>query len=160
MPSVPELREKLWNALKSDLTVMLGVEASKSTVLRPMTAQFKPSGHKIWFFTSKDAMISKELKKSSNSIFTFVSRKHDVFATVHGTLEIDTDKATLDMLWNRYVAAWFEKGKEDPKLLLLRMEPKDAEIWLDDSSFFAGIRMMIGLDPKEEYKDNSAKVKL
>ena len=55
-------------------------------------------------------------------------------ATVHGRLSIDNDRATIDKLWNRYVAAWFEGGKDDPKLALLRLDAERAEIWVDASS--------------------------
>jgi general stress protein 26 len=51
-----------------------------------------------------------------------VSKDHDLFASLHGELAIDDDRATIDQLWNRYVAAWFEGGKNDPKLRLLRPE--------------------------------------
>jgi general stress protein 26 len=63
-------------------------------------------------------------------------------------------------LWNRYVAAWYEGGKTDPKLALLRLDPEKAEIWLDASSIVAGIKMLLGVDPKQDYKDKVATVSL
>ena len=66
----------------------------------------------------------------------------------------------IDRLWNRFVAAWFDKGKDDPKLALLRFDTEQAEIWLDGSSVVAGIKMLLGFDPKEDYKDHVAKVAL
>ena len=36
--------------------------------------------------------------------------------------------------------AWYEGGKTDPKLALLRLDPEKAEIWLDASSIIAGIK--------------------
>jgi len=38
------------------------------------------------------------------------------------------------MVSTRYVAAWYEGGKDHPKLALLHLDPKRAEIWLDASS--------------------------
>ena len=49
-------------------------------------------------------------------------------------------------------------GKDDPKLALLRLDPENAEIWLDASSVVAGIKLLFGADPKEDYRDNVAKV--
>ena len=79
---------------------------------------------------------------------------------MHGNLRVDTDRAVIDRLWNRYVAAWYEHGKDDPKLALLRLDAERAEIWLDASSMIAGIKMLLGADPKQDYKDNVAKVRL
>ncbi len=79
---------------------------------------------------------------------------------MHGGLTLDNNPATIDRLWNRYVAAWFEGGKSDPKLALLRLDAERAEIWLDASSVLAGIKMLLGVDPKSDYKDKVAEVSL
>jgi hypothetical protein len=80
--------------------------------------------------------------------------------TLHGRLSVDNDRAAIDRLWNRYVAAWYESGKDDPKLALLRLDAERAEIWLDEYSLVAGVKMILGIDPKEDYRDKVAEVKL
>jgi len=89
-----------------------------------------------------------------------VSKGHDLFATVHGTLSVDTDRAFIDRLWNPFVAAWYPGGKDDAKLRLLRLDAESAEIWLNESSIFAGLKMLFGQDPKQDYKDKVAQVSL
>ncbi len=156
-----ELEAKFWKALKSDMTIMLGLEDSKDAALRPMTAQLEgDKGGPVWVITAKDTELVKGLRGGSKAIATFTSKSHDIFATVHGKLTLDNDRAMIDKLWNRFVAAWFDKGKDDPKLALLRFDTEQAEIWLDGSSIVAGIKMLLGFDPKEEYKDHVAKVAL
>ena len=93
-------------------------------------------------------MLVRQAGKGSRAIATFASKGHDLFATLHGRLTVDTDRAVVDRLWNRYVAAWYEGGRDDPKLALLRMDPESAQIWLDGSSLVAGIKIMLGFDPK------------
>lgn len=160
MPTPAELKSKFWASLKSDMTMMIGLDNSK-VIPRPMTAQTETDGNgPIWFFTAKDTELAQGLTGSSKATATFMSKGHDLFATVQGTLSLDNDRATIDRLWNRFVAAWFEGGKEDPRLALLRFDPHEAEIWLDGSSVMAGIKMLLGFDPKDEYKDNVAKVEL
>ena len=39
MPTPNELEAKLWKALRSDMTVMLGLERSNDNLIRPMTVQ-------------------------------------------------------------------------------------------------------------------------
>lgn len=70
------------------------------------------------------------------------------------------DREVIDRLWNPYVAAWYEGGKDDPKLVLLRLDAERAQIWENATSLFAGIKLLFGGDPKEEYKEKVAKVKL
>ena len=162
MPTPQELEAKFWKALKSDMTMMLGLDGMEDGHARPMTAQVEGERGPLWFFTAKDSAIVQRLGSGSNrAIATFTSKGHDLFAAVHGNLRVDNDRAVIDRLWNRYVAAWYEHGKDDPKLALLRLDAERAEIWLDASSVVAGIKMLLGAgDPKEDYKDNVAKVRL
>lgn len=161
MPTPAELEAKFWNALKSDMTLMLGLDGVKEAHPRPMTAQIEgEKGGPIWFFTAKDTELVQHIGRGGDAIATFASKGHDLFATVHGKLSLDNDRAAIDRLWNRFVAAWFEEGKDDPKLALLRFDAARAEIWLDGSSLVAGIKMLLGFDPKQDYKDNVAEVKL
>ncbi|MBA3897337.1 MAG: pyridoxamine 5'-phosphate oxidase family protein [Sphingomonadaceae bacterium] len=161
MANEQEIKAKFWKALKSDRTVMLGLDGVDDGHARPMTAQIEgDEGGPVWFFTSKENAIARELGSGSRAIATFASKGHDLFATIHGSLSVTTDRATIDRLWNRYVAAWFEGGKDDPKLALLRFDAERAEIWIDASSIVAGIKMLLGSDPKEDYKDKVAEVAL
>jgi len=158
MPTPNELRESFWKSLKSDMTMMIGLDGVEDGHARPMTAQVEGDEGPIWFFTSKDNLLVQKTASGGRAIATFTSKGHDLFATVHGRLSVDTNRAVVDRLWNPYVAAWYEGGKQDPKLALLRLDPETAEIWLDASSLLAGIKMLFGADPKAEYKDKVARV--
>ena len=160
MPTKRDIESRFWKALKSDMTMMLGHVDVENSHLRPLTAQLGGRKSSIWFFTAKDNAIVQHLGRSNRAIATFTAKGHDLFATVHGTVSLDNDAATIDRLWNRFVAAWYEGGKTDPNLALLRLDAERAEIWQDASSLVAGIKMLLGADPKKDYRDQVAKVTL
>ena len=161
MTKPTELEEKFWKALKSDMTMMLGIAGADEAHTRPMTAQLEgDEGGPIWFFTAKDTDLVQQLSGNDRAIATFASKGHDLFAAVHGSLRVDTNRDVVDRLWNRFVAAWYEGGKDDPKLALLRLDPDRGQVWADASSLVAGVKMLLGFDPKEDYKDKVAKVDL
>jgi general stress protein 26 len=160
MPTAQELEARFWKALKSDMTMMIGLDGVEDGHARPMTAQLEGNRGPIWFFTAKDNSIVQRLGVNDRAIATFASKGHDLFATLHGRLSIDNDGEIIDRLWNRWIAAWYEGGKTDPNLALLRLDPDRAEIWLDASSVMAGIKIMLGADPKRDYKENVAEVRL
>ncbi len=160
MPSEAEIEEKFWKALRSDRTVMLGLDGVESAHPRPMTAEFDNDRSPIWFFTSIESELVRALGDQAPGVATFAAKDHDLFATMHGTLSRDTDPEIIDRFWNRFVAAWFPGGKDDPKLVLLRFEADGAEIWLDELSLLAGVKLLLGADPKDEYKDKVAEVSL
>jgi general stress protein 26 len=158
MPDQQEIERKFWKALRSDMTVMLGTRGAGP---RPMTAQVeKEDRGPIWFFTATDASLTREVASESEAYFSFADKGHDVWAAVKGRLTRSQDRATVDRLWNPFIAAWYEGGKDDPKLVLLRFDPEDAQIWLDGSSLLAGLKLLFGADPKEDYKDSKASVSL
>ena len=155
-----EITAKFWAALRKDMTVMLGLD--RETDQRPMTAQLegKEDRGPVWFFGSRDTDLASQLATPTDAQFSFVSKGHDVWATVTGTLAIDNDRTKIDALWNPYAAAWYEDGKDDPNLALMRFDASHAKIWLDGSSLIAGVLAIFGRDPKEDYKDNIAEVTL
>lgn len=162
MSNEQELVEKFWKALKSDMTVLLALPDADEGHSRPMTAQLddQRDDSPIYFFASKDSDWVSLLANHSRAMLHFASKDHDVFASVHGELSIDQDRAMIDRLWNPFVAAWYEGGKDDPKLLLLRLDPEQAQIWLNENSLFAGVKVLLGRDPKRDYRDKVAQVRL
>jgi len=163
MPSQKEITEKFWKSLRSDRTLMLGVDGAENGHFRPMTALLEhETGGPIWIFTSQDGAVVKALRNmQKRAMASYSAKGHDLFATLHGKIQLDMDRAMIDKLWNPFIAAWFEGGKDDPKLALLRFDAERGEIWLNENSLWAGVKMMLGAgDPKEDYKDKVAKVRL
>ncbi|MDQ8697492.1 pyridoxamine 5'-phosphate oxidase family protein [Hyphomicrobium sp. LHD-15] len=160
MPTPEELEQKFWTSITSDMTVMIGLDGVEEGHMRPMTALVEEGRPPIWFFTSRDTAIASVLTTSKRATASFTSKDHDLFATLHGSLVVDNDRAVIDRLWSPFVAAWFEGGKDDPKLVLLRFDAERAHIWENATSFFAGIRLLLGADPKKEYRDKVAEVSL
>jgi general stress protein 26 len=158
MPTPAELEAKLWKTLKSDMTVMLGLSNSERGHTRPMTAQIEGEHGPIWFFASRDTEIVKALSQGKPAAFSLVSKGHDLFASVEGKLSVDMDREVIARLWNGFIAAWFEQGEDDPNLALLRFDPEHAEIWENANNLLASIKILFGVDPKQDYKDNVAEV--
>ncbi|MEP6906362.1 MAG: pyridoxamine 5'-phosphate oxidase family protein [Pseudoxanthomonas sp.] len=159
MSNPQELEQKFWKALKSDRTLMLGLDGVEDGHSRPMTAQAEDEHGPIWFLTSRDNAMVKQLAEGHRAIAAFSSKDHELFASIKGNLSVDMDRAVIDRLWNPFVAAWYD-GKDDPKLVLLRLDAEHAEIWLNASSLLAGVKMLLGVDPKKDYKDKVAYVDL
>jgi len=160
MATPKQLEEKMWESVKSDRTMMLGLVGVEEGHCKPMSAQFEREGGPIWFFTAKDTELVQALSTRHRAMATFAAKGHDLFATLHGNLVLDNDRAVIDRLWNRFVAAWYEGGKDDPKLALLRFDAERAQIWENENTLVAGVKLLLGADPKKEYRDKVAEVKL
>lgn len=155
-----KLEHKLWKALHSDRTVMLGLDGAENGHVRPMTAMTEDDRSPIWFFTSTDNALVRQLSAPHAAVAAFSSKGHDLFASITGTLTHRNDRAVIDRLWNPFIAAWYEGGKDDPKLALLRFDATHAEVWLNENNLLAGVKMLLGIDPKKSYEDKVGEVKL
>jgi general stress protein 26 len=160
MATEAEITAKFWKALKSDMTVMLGVEGVNHDKTQPMTAQLLDESNYIYFFTTKDNGLVAAMAQNDRAVATFASKGHDLFATIDGRLEMDNDRDKIERLWNPYVAAWYQGGKDDPNLQLIRLDPISAQIWLNENSVFAGFKSLLGQDPKKDYQGKVAEVAL
>lgn len=155
-----ELEQKFWKALKSDRTVMVGVDGIEDGHSRPLTAMIEgDEGGPIWFFIGKPNAVVDHLSQNRRAIAAFSSKGHDLFASVQGALSISHDRTVIDRLWNPSIAAWFE-GKDDPKLVLLRFDPEQAEIWSNENNLLASVKMLLGIHPKRDAQDKVADVSL
>lgn len=159
MHTPQELEVSFWRHLSAHPVLMLGLEHEEGQS-RPMTAQLQGGQGPLWFFSSKDSSLYQSLLRGNRAVAAFVARGHELFATLSGSLVVDEDPQVIDRLWNRYVAAWYEGGKADPTLALLRFDASNLQVWLNDVSVVSGIKLLLGADPKQELAGNEAKIRM
>jgi general stress protein 26 len=51
------------------------------------------------------------------------------YLSLSGHAEIVKDKAKTDELWNVFIKAWFEGGKDDPAITLIKVMPEEGHYW-------------------------------
>ena len=151
-----ELREKFWHAMTQSSVVMLQLDHDPESAA-PMTAQLdKDADSAIWFFTSRN----NRFAAMGPAVATFQSKGHDVFSRFSGVLSEETSRERLDKQWNNFVEAWFPGGKDDPDLLMLRMDLGEASIWVGELGVINTARMMLGMDVTDKIKGGYAEITL
>ena len=151
-----ELKHDFWKALADSPFVFLErKDAPDEAVV--MTAQLdKDADSAIWFFTTKD----HQLAKMGPAIATFAGKGHEMFARFDGTLSEETSRERLEEHWNNIVEAWFPGGKDDPNLLMLRMDLGQAEIWNSDLGVLTTAKMLLGKDVRDEAREEHVETTL
>ncbi|MEE4350933.1 MAG: pyridoxamine 5'-phosphate oxidase family protein [Pacificimonas sp.] len=126
-----DFKKKFWSELEDSPFVMLALSGSDRSHSQPMTAQFDDDYcNDLYFFTSSDNGFVKGLQSgSTDAVVSYSAKGHDFFASIHGRLVIDNDRTKIDKFWSPMVSAWFDGGKDDPKVTLLRMDLGRAEFW-------------------------------
>lgn len=72
----------------------------------------------------------------SQAHFSFQSKGYDIFASAVGPIAAVDDPALVDKLWSAFASIYYEDGKRDPDLLLLRFTPGTFEVWRSTTSGF------------------------
>ena len=95
----------------------------------PMSRQEVDEQGNIWYLFSSDSLTYDNLQNDKRVSILFSQPSDYNFLNVHGTAEIYQDKARIDKYWNKFMEAWFEKGKDDPHIRVLKVNVKDANYW-------------------------------
>ena len=140
-----DIKQQFWKALADSPYVMLGATGEREHHI-PMNAQLdKDANGPFWFFTATD----NRLAAGGPAMAQFAAKGHDLFACISGTLVHENNRAVLDKLWNNSIAAWYPDGKDDPKLVLLRFDLDDAEIWTADPGVKGMFKLATGMTMKD-----------
>ena len=133
MVDLKETREnpkgQFFEQVKEARAGMLGTMGTEGH-MQPMSPRVEPEAGKLWFFLKNDADLFQQIQGGhTKAHFCVVGKNHDYHACARGTLKENKDPAKVDQFWDPIVAAWFEHGKEDPKMTLVEMALEDAEVW-------------------------------
>ena len=140
MSTAAEIRKEMWKKLADSPFVMIGLTGSEEH-REPMTAQLdKDADSEFWFYTKR----GNRLAKGGKAMAQFAAKGHDLFACISGTITEEKDPAIIDRYWSKTVEAWYEGGRNDPELLMLKFNLADAEIWEADTSASGMFKMLTG----------------
>ena len=140
-----DLRDKMWHAMAQSPVIMMSLD-SDLRHSEPMYAQLdEDASGAFWFFTRKD----NRLAAGGKALGSFTAKEHGLFASIRGTLVKETDQSVIDRYWSNGVGAWYDDGKEDESLLVLRFELDEAEIWESDPNIKGIFKLMTGMSVDE-----------
>lgn len=132
-----DAREKVWDMIKDiHIALMVTQDQSGKLFARPMGAQEKDANGQLWFFTEKNSPKVEEISGNPNVLLSYSEPDKQNYVSITGTAQIVTDQAKINELWTEAMTTWFPKGKDDPNIALIRVQPESAEYWDVPSSAF------------------------
>ena len=126
-----DLREKIKD-VKFGMFTTLNPEGKVTS--RPMTSQQLDDAGNVWFFTSDESDFVRHLSMHPQVNVSFADPEDSLYVSIAGHAELTRDRAKIDELWSPLVSAWFDGGKEDPHLALVKVHVDTAEYWDTHSS--------------------------
>jgi len=101
----------------------------------PMTTTETSIGAKeIWFIGDKTSDVVKDIQDNPRVGLSYATQDAKNYVSVSGNAELSDDKDKLDELWSPIASAFFEHGKEDENVQLIKVVPHGVECWISGSS--------------------------
>ncbi|TXD96963.1 general stress protein [Psychrobacter frigidicola] len=128
--------DKIQDVIKDVKFAMMSTVNKKGDVHAwPMTTTETSLGAKeIWFIGDKTSDVVKDLEDNPKVGLSYATQDAKNYVSISGNAELSTDKDKLDELWSPIDNAFFEQGKDDPKVQLIKVVPHGAECWISGSS--------------------------
>ncbi|NMH27596.1 pyridoxamine 5'-phosphate oxidase family protein [Flavobacterium silvaticum] len=96
---------------------------------RPMGVQQVDDSGNLWFISSRTSNKNFEIGQDSRVQLFFSKASDNEYLSVYGDAEIYREKAIIEALWTPIAKAWFEEGKNDPDVTVIKVTPLDAYYW-------------------------------
>ncbi len=106
-----------------------GIKTGLPFSTRPMSEQLVDEDGSIWFLSRKDSGKNAEIADDPFVQLLFQAGKHSGFISIYGLAKIIDDQEKIDELWQPMFKVWFEKGKNDPMITLIKVEPSEGYYW-------------------------------
>ncbi|MES1204993.1 MAG: pyridoxamine 5'-phosphate oxidase family protein [Pseudomonadota bacterium] len=108
---------------------------------RPLSIAENRADGALYFATSLESPKVHELEADPRVNVSMQDKKK--FVSVSGQARISKDRALIDKLWSEGWKVWFPKGKDDPTLCILTVEPSEAAYW--DMTGAVGVRYLFAM---------------
>lgn len=132
-----DTRERFQDIIESFTTGMLVTTVRDTGKLRgrPMRIAHTSEDATLWFACRNDSGKAADIRADEDVAVVFQDSGR--YATISGTANLIHDADRIEELWNESWRIWFPDGKDDPSLVLLKVESRSGEYW--DNS---GLRAM------------------
>jgi general stress protein 26 len=114
-----------------------GIEFAMLTTIRPngrlhscpMAATEAEGDGVLWFFSGNNSEKVEAIKSDPRVNLAYTDSSGQRYVSITGSAEPVRDHVKAKELWTSVYEKWFPKGLEDPNLILLRIQVRDAEYW-------------------------------
>ena len=112
----------------------------------PMSTQKVDDDGTIWFLTGADGKHTLEIQADPRVQILYSNTGDYAYLTIYGHAEIMHDRAKIEELWTPLAKVWFQQGKDDPNLRVLKVSPQDGFYWdIKSSKMISFMKMLTSI---------------
>jgi len=129
-----EKRDRLRELIAEFDTAMLVTHGPEGLRSRPLAIAkngqkngHDPGDDALYFSTAIDSGKVADLQNDAEVNVSMQTKRR--FVSLTGTARVVRDRALIDRLWSEDWKIWFPRGKDDPALSILIVQPREATYW-------------------------------
>lgn len=96
---------------------------------RPMALQGVEDDGALYFFSAESSDKNKEITADPSVQLFFCKEGSSEYLSIYGKATVSRDRTRIDKYWNDFIKVWFQGGKGDPALTVIRIDPEDVRYW-------------------------------
>ena len=98
-------------------------------VSRPMSTQGIDDNGTIWFFSSRNSLKNIQITTENKVYLMYADTGAQHYLSLTAYAQIADDREKIEALWTPLAKAWFEQGKVDPDIKLIKLHPIEGHYW-------------------------------
>ena len=88
-----------------------------------------------WFFSYRDTPKVEEIGADPRVDLAYIATERGTWLSIEGTAEIVEDDRRKRELWQKDLAAWFETGPDDDRVVLIKVRADRVHGWAEGEEF-------------------------
>jgi general stress protein 26 len=142
-PATTDPDKALADLVSPGTTVMLTTADQRGRLdSRPITVA-KVDGTVSSYLIDSTAAWVPALRSTPSVHLTVSDDRHNAYVSVNGLASLSDDQSTIDALWNPAAAAFFDGGREDPNITVLRVDATEGQYWTAPSGRIGSLVSML-----------------
>jgi general stress protein 26 len=121
--------ETFWSLIRGSDVCMMTTRDSNALHARPMIADIDEAMHEFRFITRLSTHKVGALAAHPDVNLAFSDAEAGNFVSISGQAYLTRDRTLIDQLWSSAAEAYFECGRDDSDIAVIRVVPAIAENW-------------------------------
>ncbi|MBL8588768.1 MAG: pyridoxamine 5'-phosphate oxidase family protein [Methylobacteriaceae bacterium] len=140
MTDEPMTSAKVWDLIERQGECLFADVDGDRARIRPMAPIIRRDEARIWFFTDRDSWKVEDLDDNSPVTLAFRDASAGWHVVLTGAATAVDDRATATALWSEVMKQFFD-GPDDPRLILIAFDPREAETWTGPGRLVTGLKL-------------------
>jgi general stress protein 26 len=120
--------DKLRELAENKICLFCTLEGNE-IVSRPMGTQGIDDDGTIWFFSRRNSDKNIQITVDNKVYLMYADTSAQHYLSLTGHAQVVDDKNKIESLWTAMAKAWFEQGKDDPDITLIKVHPEEGHYW-------------------------------